>query len=124
MVYQLVAHLMQEGPSTDLATRLTAVKAMGKCDTWEFDTEAFLPVLDTTMRELSNLLVQVELPETQANVNRVLGIVITRVGRHVSRQNLLLFAIWQLLMRLLFAGVPVSRSAAFNPAGSVDRCRS
>lgn len=83
-VNQLVGHTLRNHPSNDLATRLAATTTLKNLDTWEDDVSPLLPILGPVMSDLSQLLGELELPETRRHVVNVLGHVITRAGRDVS----------------------------------------
>lgn len=83
-IYSLLIHLLGRNASTDTAIRLTAGRSLAKCDTWDFDQNSFLPFLPSAIEELVNLLGEVELKDSMMRLNQTLGVIIDRVGLHVS----------------------------------------
>lgn len=83
-IYSLLVHLLGRNDSTDTAIRLTAARSLAKCDTWDFDRESFVPFLPSAIEEIVQLLGEVELADSQMRLNQTLGVVIDRVGSHVS----------------------------------------
>lgn len=83
-IYSLLTHLLSRNDSTDTAIRLTAARSLAKCDTWDFDRESFVPFLPTAIEETVSLLGEVELADSRMRLNQTLGVVIDRVGPHVS----------------------------------------
>lgn len=83
-IYGLLVHLMGRNESTDTAIRLTAARSLGKCDTWDFDKDSFVPFLPAAIEEIVSLLGEVELSDSRMRLNQSLGVVIDRVGIHVS----------------------------------------
>jgi hypothetical protein len=78
---------------------LTAATSLGNSlDTWDFDLLNFLPHLEQSIRELVDLLGQVELSDTLMRLNKTLGVVISRVGQHVvpfaQELSTILFNLW------------------------------
>ncbi|KAK4055221.1 hypothetical protein OIV83_000501 [Microbotryomycetes sp. JL201] len=82
-VYSLLTHLMGRNESTDTAIRLTAARSLVKCDTWDFDKEAFLPYLPNVIEQVVQLLDEVEMADTRKRLNETLGVVIDRVGENI-----------------------------------------
>jgi hypothetical protein len=83
-IYSLLIHLISRNDSTDTAIRLTAARSLAKCDTWDFDQESFVPFLPAAIEEIVSLLGEVTLADSQMRLNVTLGVVIDRVGIHVS----------------------------------------
>lgn len=83
-IYSILAHLLSRNDSTDTAIRLTAARSLAKCDTWDFNREAFVPFLPIAIEEIVSLLGEVELADSRMRLNQTLGVVIDRVGPHVS----------------------------------------
>lgn len=63
---------------------MTAARSLAKCDTWDFDRDSFVPFLPSAITEIVDLLGEVELADSQMRLNQTLGVVIDRVGSHVS----------------------------------------
>ncbi|GAA5932542.1 hypothetical protein JCM3775_005950 [Rhodotorula graminis] len=84
LIYQLLVHLLSRNPSTDPAIRLTAARSLARCDTWDFDQGAFVPLLPRAIEEIVQLLGEVELSDSRMRLNQTLGVVIDRVGQHIS----------------------------------------
>lgn len=82
-IYSLLVHLLGRNASTDPAIRLTAARSLAKCDTWDFDRDAFVPLLPSAMEEIVQLLGEVQLSDSMMRLNQTLGVVIDRVGSHV-----------------------------------------
>ncbi|GAA5857039.1 hypothetical protein JCM8547_007927 [Rhodosporidiobolus lusitaniae] len=84
-IYSLLIHLLGRNASTDAAIRLTAARSLAKCgDAWDFDTEAFVPLLPRAIEELVQLLGEVQLSDSMMRLNQTLGVVIDRVGKHIA----------------------------------------
>ncbi|BGP12651.1 hypothetical protein JCM10213v2_000568 [Rhodosporidiobolus nylandii] len=83
-IYTLLVHLLGRNASTDAAIRLTAARSLAKCDTWDFDREAFVPLLPRAIEEVVQLLGEVELSDSRMRLNQTLGVVIDRVGSHIA----------------------------------------
>jgi hypothetical protein len=84
-IYSLLTHLLSRNPSTDSAIRLTAARSLAKCgDAWDFDQEAFVPLLPRVMEEVVELLGEVAMSDSRMRLNQTLGVVIDRVGKHAS----------------------------------------
>ncbi|GAA6036573.1 hypothetical protein JCM8097_001232 [Rhodosporidiobolus ruineniae] len=83
-IYTLLVHLLGRNPSTDPAIRLTAARSLAKCDTWDFDREAFVPLLPRAIEELVQLLSEVQLSDSMMRLNQTLGVVVDRVGQHIA----------------------------------------
>jgi hypothetical protein len=83
-VNNLVCHAIRNHPSNDIATRLAATTALGSLDTWDDDIRPLLPVLGPVMDGMSQLLSELELPETRRHVVKIFGQVIDRARKHVS----------------------------------------
>ena len=90
LIYQLLVHLLSRNASTDPAIRLTAARSLARCDTWDFDQDAFVPLLPRAIEEIVQLLGEVELSDSRMRLNQTLGVVIDRVGQHVRSLSLLL----------------------------------
>ncbi|GAA6061030.1 hypothetical protein JCM10212_004604 [Sporobolomyces blumeae] len=84
LIYSLVIHFLSRNDSTDLAIRLTAARSLKKCDTWDFDRDAFLPFLRPAVEELVHLMGEVELSDSLKRLNETLGIIIDRVGEQIE----------------------------------------
>ncbi|BGP36629.1 hypothetical protein JCM10449v2_000530 [Rhodotorula kratochvilovae] len=84
LIYQLLVHLLSRNASTDTAIRLTAARSLARCDTWDFDQEAFVPLLPRAIEEIVQLLGEVELSDSRMRLNETLGVVIDRVGAHIT----------------------------------------
>ncbi|CEQ38881.1 SPOSA6832_00361, partial [Sporobolomyces salmonicolor] len=84
-IYTLLVHLLGRNASTDPAIRLTAARSLAKCDTWDFDREAFVPLLPKAIQEVVQLLGEVSMSDSMMRLNQTLGVVIDRVGAHVLR---------------------------------------
>ncbi|TNY19776.1 armadillo-type protein [Rhodotorula diobovata] len=84
LIYQLLVHLVSRNASTDAAIRLTAARSLARCDTWDFDQDAFVPLLPRAIDEIVQLLGEVELSDSRMRLNETLGVVIDRVGQHIS----------------------------------------
>lgn len=89
-IYSTLIHLISRNGSTDTAIRLTAARSLAKCDTWDFDKGAFVPFLGPAVEETVQLLGEVTLSDSMMRLNQTLGVIIDRVGSHVS--SLALFA--------------------------------
>ncbi|GAA6004411.1 hypothetical protein JCM10207_000715 [Rhodosporidiobolus poonsookiae] len=83
-IYSLLVHLLGRNASTDPAIRLTAARSLAKCDTWDFDRDAFVPLLPSAMEEIVQLLGEVQLSDSMMRLNQTLGVVIDRVGSHIA----------------------------------------
>lgn len=86
-IYSLLIHLLSRNDSTDPAIRLTAARSLAKCDTWDFDQEAFVPLLPKAIEEIVQLLGEVQMSDSRMRLNQTLGVVIDRVGAHVRRPS-------------------------------------
>ncbi|GAA6047821.1 hypothetical protein JCM3770_004659 [Rhodotorula araucariae] len=84
LIYQLLVHLLSRNASTDPAIRLTAARSLARCDTWDFDQDAFVPLLPRAVEEIVQLLGEVELSDSRMRLNETLGVVIDRVGPHIT----------------------------------------
>lgn len=84
LIYSLLVHLLSRNDSTDPAIRLTAARSLAKCDTWDFDQAAFVPLLPKAIEEILQLLGEVTLSDSMMRLNKTLGVIIDRVGPHVS----------------------------------------
>jgi hypothetical protein len=82
-IYSLLIHLLSRNDSTDPAIRLTAARSLAKCDTWDFDQQAFVPLLPRAIEEIVQLLGEVQMSDSRMRLNQTLGVVIDRVGSHV-----------------------------------------
>ncbi|GAA5889895.1 hypothetical protein JCM5296_003642 [Sporobolomyces johnsonii] len=83
-IYTLLVHLLGRNASTDPAIRLTAARSLAKCDTWDFDREAFVPLLPKAIEEVVQLLGEVSMSDSMMRLNQTLGVVIDRVGAHIA----------------------------------------
>ncbi|ORY75687.1 armadillo-type protein [Leucosporidium creatinivorum] len=83
-IYSLLVHLLGRNPSTDTAIRLTAARSLAKCDTWDFDRDSFVSFLPAAIEEIVSLLGEVTLADSQMRLNQTLGVVIDRVGSHIT----------------------------------------
>jgi hypothetical protein len=86
-IYQLLVHLLRPSESNDVAVRLTAAQSLAKCDTWDFDENAFVPFLPEITEQLAQLLGEVSMTESHLKVIQALGLIIGRVGASVSHRQ-------------------------------------
>lgn len=93
LVYFVKAHpadnvdtkdVTEEEQSHDVATRLTAARSLGKCDSWGFDETVFKPYLEEAMQALLTLMDDVETIESRMRLMDILGVIIDRMGEAVG----------------------------------------
>ena len=73
-----------------MAVRLSAARALAKCESWTFDESEFLPFLSDAVAHFLGLLTEVELTESRLKVMAALEMVIDRVRklvRHCTPQR-------------------------------------
>ncbi|GJN91530.1 hypothetical protein Rhopal_004553-T1 [Rhodotorula paludigena] len=98
LIYSLLVHLLSRNDSTDPAIRLTAARSLAKCDTWDFDQAAFVPLLPKAIEEILQLLGEVTLSDSMMRLNKTLGVIIDRVGPQITpfaaQLNEILATLW------------------------------
>lgn len=83
LIYQSLVHFLQALPNSTLGTRLSAARSLGKCDTWGFELEAFLPFLDDAVKGLVKLMEECDMIESRMRLMQTLGTLIGAVGQQV-----------------------------------------
>jgi hypothetical protein len=83
-IYQLLVHFLRPSSDMDIATRLTAARSLGKCDSWGFDEKVFAPYFEEVVLLLMGLMEEVQTIDSRIRLMSTLGVLISRMGNAVS----------------------------------------
>nr|XP_018264314.1 uncharacterized protein I303_02479 [Kwoniella dejecticola CBS 10117]OBR86472.1 hypothetical protein I303_02479 [Kwoniella dejecticola CBS 10117] len=86
IVWQMLIHLLSErSDATDKAVQLSASIAIKESvDLWELPIDYFVPYIQQTVEELTKLLGEAATLDGKRYVNETIGVIIERVGDHIS----------------------------------------
>jgi hypothetical protein len=84
-VYQIFQHLLNTSDRlNDQVVRVTAGRQLKNiCESWEFNTEQFLPYAETTLSETMSLIEEVELTETKMALLNTISVIVENLDKHI-----------------------------------------